>query len=70
MPADSSSVVPAPRLLRMSEVLSRTSLSRSNIYRRLASGDFPKPLDLGPRCPRWLESDINAWIDGHRVVQG
>lgn len=56
-----------PRLLRRREVERMTSLSRSEIYRRLAAGEFPVAVRLGAhpqsKSVAWLESDIVAWID-------
>jgi prophage regulatory protein len=54
-----------PRLLRLPEVLSRTSCSRSALYQRIAEGSFPRPTRLGGsscRSVAWLESEVAAWI--------
>jgi prophage regulatory protein len=37
-------------------------LSRSEIYRRIALGDFPAPVKLGPRASAWHTAEIDAWI--------
>ncbi len=50
------------RFLPLREVLARTSLSRSQIYRLIASGDFPKAVPLGARRA-FLESEIQEWMD-------
>lgn len=50
-------------ILRLPQVVTRTGLSRSSIYRQLADGCFPKPIALGPRAVGWLEQDIDQWID-------
>lgn len=50
------------RLLKRQEVEDIVGLGRSTIYRRMAAGDFPKPLDLGGNCVRWRASEIDAWI--------
>ena len=49
-------------ILRLPAVKSRTGLSRSTIYLRIAEGSFPKPIALGVRAVGWLESDIEAWL--------
>lgn len=49
------------RLLNISEVAHETGIHRATIYRRIQSGQFPKPVSLGSRTSRWLESEINAW---------
>lgn len=55
------------RFLRLKEVRARVPLSRSSLYSRIKSGDFPKPINLGARAVAWLESDIDEWING-RIV--
>ena len=49
-------------LLRLREVCRRTCKSRSEIYRRIAAGDFPQPVKLGERASAWPEHEVNAWI--------
>lgn len=49
-------------LCRLPQVRIRTGLSRSEIYRRIAGGDFPKPIKLGPRASAWAEHEVTAWI--------
>lgn len=53
----------ATAILRLPEVLARSGLSRTNVYRRVAAGTFPRPVALGPRAVGWRESDIIEWID-------
>ena len=53
---------PPQRILRLPDVKTRTGLSRSTIYVRLADGDFPRPVSLGKRAIGWSEAEINAWI--------
>lgn len=55
-------------LLRLPEVIARVKLSRSTIYRRLEEGTFPRPRTLGTGCVRWLQSEIDAWIDALPVA--
>ena len=51
----------ADRLLRLSEVQTRTALGRTTIYRKMREGSFPEPLKIGTRAVRWIESEIEAW---------
>jgi prophage regulatory protein len=53
-------------LLRLEFVLSRLGISKSAFYRL---HDFPKPVRLGPRSPRWYESEVDAYIAAHRERQ-
>jgi len=51
-------------VLRLPKVTRKTGLSRSTIYRRIAEGKFPKPIQLGTsRSVGWLEADIEQWIE-------
>jgi prophage regulatory protein len=50
-------------ILRRKQVELRTGLSRTGIYEKLASGEFPQPIKLGARAVGWLESEINGWIE-------
>ncbi|MFM2589492.1 AlpA family transcriptional regulator [Vibrio sp. TBV020] len=50
------------KILRLQEVIHKTSLSRSAIYQRMKDGNFPKKLNLGRRSVGWLEEDIDVWI--------
>jgi prophage regulatory protein len=49
-------------ILRLNDVKSRTGLSRSTIYARMAEGDFPPTISLGGRSVGWVEAEINDWI--------
>lgn len=53
---------PAPRLLRLPEVMDRVGLRRSAIYQRMNEGRFPKCRSLSPKCSVWVEAEINSWI--------
>jgi prophage regulatory protein len=51
------------RFIPLPEVRARTTLSRSEIYRRISLGVFPTPVPLGGgRRVAWLESDVATWI--------
>ncbi len=49
-------------LLRLPEVRRRTGRSRSEIYRGVAAGTFPKPVKLSERSSAWPEHEVAAWI--------
>jgi len=54
---------PAAALLRLTQVKARTGLSRSTIYLRIRTGEFPTQVSLGPRAVGWLEAEIERWIE-------
>lgn len=60
--APQDGAAPSRRLIRLHEVLHRTGLSRSTVYRRMELGQFPKPYPLGGRIVAWAESEIDRWI--------
>ena len=49
-------------ICRLPEVLGRTGLSRSSIYKQVAEGTFPEPINLGSKAIGWLNNEIDAWI--------
>ena len=53
----------APTILRRKQVEKRVGLSRSTIYSKIATGEFPTPIALGARAVGWVESDITTWIE-------
>lgn len=56
--------VQAPTVfIKLSGVQQRTAMSKSAIYRDIAAGTFPKPIQLGKRAVAWLESDVVAWMN-------
>lgn len=57
--------------LRLPEVIRRTSLSRSEIYRRMKEGRFPSGRKLGPKIRVWSSVAIDRFCDGsHDAEQG
>ena len=55
----------AERLLSIREVVLRTSLSRTEIYRRIRVGEFPTQVRLGLRRVAWHERAVDAWINSY-----
>lgn len=51
------------RFIKRREVQALTSLSTSELYRRMNAGTFPAQINLGPKAVAWLESEILKWID-------
>lgn len=60
------------RLLRLREIIGDPKAeppilpiipkSKSQLYREIAGGVFPKPVKLGARSVAWRESDIEAYL--------
>lgn len=49
-------------MLRLKDVMTKTGLSRSSVYKYIAEGKFPKPVHLGERTVAWVESEIEEWL--------
>lgn len=54
------------RLIRCPEVLSRLGVSKTHLYRLIASGAFPRPIPLGRQVVAWLDSEVDSWIEQQR----
>ena len=50
------------RLIKLKEVIEKTSLGRSTIYEFMAKDIFPKQVSLGAKSVAWLESEVDDWI--------
>jgi len=51
------------RILRLQQVQEATGLSRTSLYRLMASDEFPQSISLGGRAVGWVESEVFDWID-------
>ena len=49
-------------LLRRLDVERRCGVTRSTICRLMDEDRFRRPIHVGPKAVRWLESDIDAWV--------
>jgi prophage regulatory protein len=51
------------RFIKLPKVKDYTSLSTSEIYRRIAAGTFPAQISLGPKSVAWIEAEVLEWCD-------
>ena len=59
-------------ILRRPLVEVETGLSRSEIYRRMSRGTFPKQVHLGPKSVGWYRGDVDAFLSnpaGYRAPE-
>ncbi|MCG7367147.1 AlpA family transcriptional regulator [Pantoea sp. ACRSH] len=49
--------------IRLSEVIKRTGISRSSIYRLVNKNKFPAPVKISEKNVAFIESEINDWIE-------
>lgn len=57
-----STTIPSFNLIRLPVVRRLTTLSVSQIYRRMDENTFPRRVLLGPKTAVWLESEILEWV--------
>ena len=50
-------------LLNVKEVAKKLGVSRAQVYLMVKKGDFPVPIRIAKRTSRWLESDVDRWIE-------
>lgn len=61
---------PPRRFIKLAEVKTLTTLSTSEIYRRIAAGTFPAQVTLGPKSVAWIEAEVLAWCDSLVAQRG
>jgi prophage regulatory protein len=49
-------------LLSVREVAEACNCSARTIWRLVADGEFPQPLEIGPQVRRWRVDDVRQWI--------
>ena len=55
-------IPPHDSMLTMKQVQRLIPLSNTQIYRLMASGQFPRQVRIGLRRVAWRHRDITAWI--------
>jgi predicted DNA-binding transcriptional regulator AlpA len=50
-------------ILRTADVIRRTGLSRTTLWRLERQGEFPARVRLGANSVGWREEEIARWID-------
>lgn len=50
------------RLLPTSVVLDRICISKTELYRRINNGEFPRPVPVGRQRIAFLEAEVSDWI--------
>lgn len=50
------------RILRLPAVIRKTGLSKSTIYQRLRSCEFPEPIRLGARAVGFCEHEVDRYV--------
>jgi prophage regulatory protein len=60
------------QILREKEVIKVVGLSRTSIWRKERLGTFPRRVKLGAggRAIGWLRSDVEAWLQELKRIEG
>jgi len=53
--------VEATQFLKAPEVIKRSTLSRTTLWRLVRDGQFPTPYKIGPGSIAWKTSDYERW---------
>jgi prophage regulatory protein len=56
-------------LQRPKVVAKRIGYGKTSLYRLVAQGKFPKPIQLGERAVAWPSDQVDAWI-AERIKAG
>ena len=51
------------RLMKLDEVLGVGAFSKSHLRRLIDRGEFPQPVMVGERSPRWRQSEVLEWLE-------
>ena len=51
------------RLIDINEASYRTGLGKSTIWKKIADDGFVKPVRISKGMTRFVESDVDAWIE-------
>lgn len=51
------------KLIRLSEVMSKTGYSKSWIYKLIKKNHFPKSIKIGTRSVAFIDREIEEWIE-------
>ncbi|MBP2444834.1 helix-turn-helix transcriptional regulator [Rhizobium leguminosarum] len=55
------------RLLALKELKTTKGVPycKASLYRKISTGEFPRPIRLGENRVAWLESEVDTWIKTH-----
>ncbi len=58
------------RVVRLTEVVHLSGLSKSAIYEMISKNQFPAPVRIGARSVGWRHSEIQQWIETRPTTTG
>ena len=51
------------KVLRLAEVMKKTSLSRSMIYKLISEEKFPENIQISTRSVGWIDCEVDLWME-------
>lgn len=57
------------KLLRITNVLAVTGMSKTCVYDAMKNSSFPRPVRLGTRSVAWRDDEIQAWVESRPRVE-
>lgn len=57
-----------PEYLTVRQVSGLLGISKATCWRWTATGDFPKPIKLGPNTTRWRVADVEDFLAAREKV--
>ena len=61
---ETTGVLPvAQKLIPTRTVLECICISKTELYRRINRGDFPKPVPIGRQRVAFIEAEVESWIE-------
>lgn len=61
---DDQPVLPSTGFVRQRLLLRFVPFSKSTLWRRVKTGDFPAPVKLSSGITAWKAEDVRGWISG------
>ena len=58
------------RILRRWEVAELIGLSQATLYRMVSRGEFPRPVQISPRCTGWRADEVQEWVSSRPQAKG
>ena len=50
-----------PQFASVDELAARYGVNRSSLYKWVKSGEYPKPIKIGPKFTRWRREDVQRY---------
>ena len=61
--------MPSLRIIPTVVVLDRVCMSKTQLYRLINAGEFPKPTPIGRHRVGFVEAEITAWIESRMQMR-